>query len=196
MMTATGEFWPTFPPAGHTPRRYAEPMRFIAVPALVLLLAACASQAAPQTTPSPEPTSESTMPPTPPRQEPFEITTEVNGVREWQNSPEEMGFVYRVQPIDFTLTARNTGSTPQTDARIRFVVEDMDGEGDLTVGGEGWTCEGGRDIGCTATGTTAPGGTWAPLTLTMRHTKAGQTSVVVHWEDVAPNVIFRYDGGT
>ncbi|MFJ5987979.1 hypothetical protein [Lentzea sp. NPDC092896] len=171
-------------------------MRLIAVSALALLLAACASQAAPQATPSPEPTSESTMPPTPPRQEPFEITTEVNGVREWQNSPQEMGFVYRVQPIDFTLTARNTGSTPQSDARIRFVVEDMDGEGDLTVGGEGWTCEGGRDIACTATGTTAAGGTWAPLTLTMRHTKAGQTSVVVHWADVAPNVIFRYDAGT
>jgi hypothetical protein len=172
-------------------------MRLIAVSALMLLLAACTSQAAPLPPRSPDPTGETTtMPPTPPKQEPFEITTDVKGVREWQNSPEEMGFVYRVQPIDFTLTPRNTGSTPQSDARLRFVVEDMDGEGDLTVGGEGWECEGGRDIACTSNGVAEPGGTWAPLTLTMRHTKGGQTRVVVHWGDVTPSVIFRYDTST
>jgi hypothetical protein len=172
-------------------------MRLIAVAALTLLLAACTSQAAPAPSRSPDPTSESTtMPPTPPRQEPFEIATDVKGVREWQNSPEEMGFVYRVQPIDFTLTPRNTGSTARSDARLRFVVEDMDGEGDLTVGGEGWACEGERDITCTTTGVAEPGGTWAPLTLTMRHTKGGQTRVVVHWGESTPNVIFRYDTST
>jgi hypothetical protein len=175
-------------------------MRFFAVPALVLLLAACSSQSEPASTPEPtstEPTSEpTTMPPTPPRQEPFDIETDVNGVRDWQNSPQEMGFVYRSQPVDFTLKPRNTASTTQTGARIRFVVEDMDGEGDLTVGGDGWTCEGGRDIACTTPGTAEPGGTWAPLTLTMRHTKGGQTGVVVHWGDVAPNVIFRWDSST
>jgi hypothetical protein len=172
-------------------------MRVIAVSALALLLAACASQAEPAPTPSPEPTSESTtMPPTPPRQEPFDIETDVQGVRAWQNSVEEQGFVYRVQPIDFTLKPRNTGSTPQSAAEIRFVVEDMDGEGDLTVSGDGWTCGGGRDIACTATGAAEPGGTWAPLTLTMRHTKGGQTRVVVHWGEGTPNVIFRYDTST
>ncbi|MFD4671799.1 hypothetical protein ACFWNN_18850 [Lentzea sp. NPDC058450] len=171
-------------------------MRLAVVTALTLLLAACTSVAAPAPPPSTEPSETTTMPPTPPRQEPFDITTDVQGVREWQNSPDEMGFVYRVQPIDFTLTPRNTGSTPQSDARLRFVVEDMDGEGDLTAGGDGWACEGGRDIVCTATGVAEPGGTWAPLTLTMRHTKGGQTRVVVHWADVTPSVIFRYDTGT
>ncbi|USX50242.1 hypothetical protein [Lentzea sp. HUAS12] len=172
-------------------------MRLIAVTALTLLLGACTSQAAPAPPTSPDPTGETTtMPPTPPLQEPFEIKTDAQGVREWRNSPEEMGFVYRRQPVDFTLTPRNTGSTPQSDARLRFVVEDMDGEGDLTVGGEGWECEGDRDIACTSTGVTEPGGTWSPLTLTMRHTKGGQTRVVVHWADVTPSVIFRYDTST
>ncbi|MFI6098488.1 hypothetical protein ACIA8G_23280 [Lentzea sp. NPDC051213] len=172
-------------------------MRLLAVTAFALLLAACASGAEPAPVASTEPAdSLTTMPPTPPRQEPIEIATDAQGVREWHNSPEEMGFVYRMQPIDFILRARNTGSTPQTAAEIRFVVEDMDGEGELSVSGEGWNCEGGRAIGCTATGTAEPGGTWPPLTLTMRHAKGGQTRVVVHWGGATPNVIFRYDTGT
>ncbi|WP_191297801.1 hypothetical protein [Lentzea cavernae] len=171
-------------------------MRLIAVSALTLLLAACTSQAAPMPTPSPDPAETTTAPPTPPVQDPFDVDANDKRVREWKNSPDEMGFVYRVQPMDFTLKPRNTGSTPQSDARLRFVVEDMDGEGDLTVGGDGWTCEGDRDIACTTTGVTEPGGTWAPLTLTMRHTKGGQTRVVVHWGDVTPSVIFRYDTST
>lgn len=124
------------------------------------------------------------------------LETSARGVREWKTDDEHIGFVYRQQSVDMILTLGNNTDATQERTEIRFVVENLDGEGDMNVDGDGWTCEGDDKITCTSTRVVEPGGIWPALPFTMSHTKGGQTEVTVTWGDLTRSVMFRYDTST
>ncbi|GLZ33236.1 hypothetical protein Lesp02_54240 [Lentzea sp. NBRC 105346] len=127
----------------------------------------------------------------------FSLDTDVQGVRKWTSDDAHMGFVYRKQPIDFRLKLGNTTGRRQDKADVSFKLEYLDGEGDIIIQGEGWTCQGDAFVNtCKSDVPVETGAAWPDLPFTMHHSKGGQTQVTITWGNVTKYVVFRWDTST
>jgi hypothetical protein len=123
----------------------------------------------------------------------FSLDTNEQGVRRWWSDDAHMGFVYEKQPVVFRLELGNTTSARQDKAHVEFKTEYPDGQGDIVIQGEGWTCQGDALVNtCDSTVQVEPGKAWPTLSFTTHHTKKGQNQLTITWGNVKKYVAFRY----